>query len=233
MYLQYCDGMELYNNTMWRGTVGGVCLGPDARNVTCNNNIFSTVNLYHLDVTFNASQHGFDYNLIGLANQGLPLQTNDTWAPNPLFKNIPAVVGGTLSDNVTADDFSLLDGSPAINKGRTGTGIPATDFFGNPRVGAPDLGAIEYQGTGIDLGIEEIAEIKLRGIAVKANPFNNVIQVKAETRIRSLSLYTMDGLCICQRRDSECLLTAGVASGVYLLKAEKVYRTVLVKVIKQ
>jgi hypothetical protein len=143
------------------------------------------------------------------------------------------VVGGTLSDNVTADDFTLLEGSPAINKGKTGAEIPTTDFFGNPRVGAPDLGAIEFQGTDIDLDIEEIAEIKLRGIAIKTNPFDDAIKVKAETPIRSLELYIMDGTSLCQSTGIPYLATPDITPGVYMLKAEKQYRTVWVRVVKR
>ena len=40
----------------------------------------------------------------------------------------------------------LLPGSPAIDAGTTGTGIPTTDQRGKPRVGAPDIGAFESQG---------------------------------------------------------------------------------------
>jgi predicted outer membrane repeat protein len=40
----------------------------------------------------------------------------------------------------------LLPGSPAIDTGTTGAGIPATDQRGKPRVGAPDIGAFESQG---------------------------------------------------------------------------------------
>jgi hypothetical protein len=55
----------------------------------------------------------------------------------------------TLIRTVKAEDFSLQSGSAAINAGITDANVPATDFFGNPRVGAPDLGAVEFQGTSI------------------------------------------------------------------------------------
>ncbi len=43
------------------------------------------------------------------------------------------------------NDYHLLTGSSAINAGITGAGIPITDYYRNPRVGATDIGAIEKQ----------------------------------------------------------------------------------------
>jgi hypothetical protein len=56
--------------------------------------------------------------------------SNSPTPANPLF--------------VSSSDLHLRSGSPAINSG-VDVGI-ATDFDGNPRVGAPDIGAFEYTG---------------------------------------------------------------------------------------
>ena len=61
---------------------------------------------------------------------------NVTLSLDPLFPN-----GSGLWN--LAGDFALQTGSPAINVG-VDTGI-TTDFYGNPRVGNYDLGAIEKQ----------------------------------------------------------------------------------------
>jgi hypothetical protein len=42
--------------------------------------------------------------------------------------------------------IALLPGSPAIDAGTSGPGIPATDQRGEPRHGAPDIGAFESLG---------------------------------------------------------------------------------------
>ena len=47
--------------------------------------------------------------------------------------------------NASAGDFHLVINSPAINNGIL-NGI-SKDFYGNPIKGAPDVGAVEYQGT--------------------------------------------------------------------------------------
>jgi hypothetical protein len=46
----------------------------------------------------------------------------------------------------TPEDFSLTDASPCVDAGYLGDGVielPAVDFFGRPRDGAPDIGAVE------------------------------------------------------------------------------------------
>jgi predicted outer membrane repeat protein len=54
---------------------------------------------------------------------------------------------GTLGNyGGSTQTLPLLPGSPAIDTGTTGTGVPATDQRGKPRVGAPDIGAFESQG---------------------------------------------------------------------------------------
>ena len=41
-------------------------------------------------------------------------------------------------------NFRLIEGSPAIDAGSPDL-APSTDYEGNPRLGAPDIGAIESQ----------------------------------------------------------------------------------------
>jgi hypothetical protein len=65
----------------------------------------------------------------------------DTNSPNTTGSLDPTLVGaGTYT---VPADFALLTGSPAINAG-TDAGV-TLDFYGNPRVGATDIGAIEKQ----------------------------------------------------------------------------------------
>ena len=61
--------------------------------------------------------------------------TNDLNNTDPLFVN-PG-----------ANDFHLLPGSPAIDKG-IAAGAPTVDLDGQPRVGPPDMGSYEWGTTG-------------------------------------------------------------------------------------
>ena len=66
--------------------------------------------------------------------------TNDTKFINCLYNQDPKF------NNVTNWDFTLQQGSPAINAGNTGLNI-FTDYAGNPRDGQPDIGAYEFGGS--------------------------------------------------------------------------------------
>jgi hypothetical protein len=70
-------------------------------------------------------QNGVNGNIVGVADPGLAPLGN---------------YGGPTQT------MALLPGSPAINAGKTGANIPTTDQRGEPRVGAPDIGAFESQG---------------------------------------------------------------------------------------
>jgi uncharacterized repeat protein (TIGR01451 family) len=60
---------------------------------------------------------------------------------------LPGGVGPAFAAQWMSYDYSLQVGSPAIDAG-TPIGAPATDIDGEPRLGAPDLGADEYWAPG-------------------------------------------------------------------------------------
>jgi hypothetical protein len=65
--------------------------------------------------------------------------TNDANLVNCIFNKDP------LFTNIDQWNFSLQQGSPAINAGKSGLGI-STDYAGNPRDAQPDAGAYEFGG---------------------------------------------------------------------------------------
>ena len=82
------------------------------------------------------------YNLIGLGGSGglvNGVNGNIVGVANPLLAPLGDYGGPTQTE-------PLLPGSPAINAGQSGAGIPATDQRGQGRVGAVDIGAFESQG---------------------------------------------------------------------------------------
>ena len=66
----------------------------------------------------------------------------DANSPNVTYTLDPLFTNGSATYSIVGD-FALGVGSPAINVG-TNTGI-TTDYYGNPRVGNYDIGAIEVQ----------------------------------------------------------------------------------------
>jgi hypothetical protein len=68
-----------------------------------------------------------------------PSSTNNLIGGDPLLAPLGDYGGPTQT-------MPLLPGSPAIDAGTTGDGIPTTDQRGVPRVGGVDIGAFESQG---------------------------------------------------------------------------------------
>jgi len=99
----------------------------------------------------------------GSAGYQVPPGISDATVPNPIFNLTPAatvdegnnwinISWGPLSmqnpiTHVMLGNYGLAAGSPVINVGATGAGIPTTDFYGNTRDSQPDIGAVEFVGT--------------------------------------------------------------------------------------
>jgi fibronectin-binding autotransporter adhesin len=88
--------------------------------------------------------HSLGFNLIGNTNGSSGWVRSDLAGTianprNPLLAPLGNYGGPTQT-------MALLPGSPAINAGASGAGIPTTDQRGEPRFGATDIGAFESQG---------------------------------------------------------------------------------------
>ena len=101
---------------IFAGFVGGP--GADAPSLSGTNNLIGTGSA-------GALTNGVNGNLVGVTN--------------PLLAPLGNYGGPTQT-------VALLPGSPAINAGTNGPGIPTTDQRGLGRVGAVDIGAFESQG---------------------------------------------------------------------------------------
>ncbi len=84
------------------------------------------------------------HNLIGKSNG------SSGWVASDLTGTVAAPLNALLASlgnyDGSALTVALLPGSPAIDAGASGAGIPVTDERGKSRVGAPDIGAFESQG---------------------------------------------------------------------------------------
>ncbi len=90
------------------------------------------------------------HNLIGKTdfNSGIPffgLSTSPAGWTSSDLTNVNAQLGPLGSYGGPTQTLPLLLGSPALNAGASGPGIPTTDQRGLPRSGAPDIGAFERQ----------------------------------------------------------------------------------------
>jgi hypothetical protein len=89
--------------------------------------------------------------------------TNDVNKRDPLFVD-PFVF-----------DYHLMEDSPCIDKGIPGPDVPEQDLDGNDRVGNPDMGCYEYQGT---VATEEENDASYATLKVSPNPASNFLMVE-------------------------------------------------------
>ena len=152
VYLFYVDGVKMDNNTIWKSNWLGVAVGPRVTRVEAYNNIVQCIDYTFLGGVYNASDHKYDYNLVGFTGRGLAKQAHDVVNADPKFRRIPIASDNTSAHvyrTVTPADFELMAGSQAIGAGTSAGGVPATDFYGRSRTVPYDMGAIKYESAGI------------------------------------------------------------------------------------
>ncbi|MFN8323548.1 MAG: choice-of-anchor Q domain-containing protein [Chitinophagales bacterium] len=144
----------LSNNTLSRNTAGtdggGIYTNGGkntiSNNILWNNNAAGSSSIAEADYgRGNNTTNTFTNNLLQLQQtEYTGANENDlgSGATGNLFAVDPKFVNAN-DPNVDAG-LQLQAGSPAINAGITGSGIPATDKLGKARVGATDIGAYEF-----------------------------------------------------------------------------------------
>jgi hypothetical protein len=148
--------LTIYNNTFYKNGITSptsdnceIYIRDNITSLKLKNNIFYPSNsqlayFYRVHATTFES----DYNIFYREDAGnfmVDAGTSRTFAAwqgegydlNSLNSN-PLLTSPTTN-------FSLQIGSPAINTGTSGAGIPTTDYLGHPRVGLTDIGAYERQ----------------------------------------------------------------------------------------
>lgn len=139
---------EIYHNTFWGSHFAGLAIGKNVLGLKAYNNIIHKIDFSHLGGTYDNTKMSIDYNVVSMVGVGYTYGAHDKMYPAMSFTNMVNAYSTTKPTEVTIEDFGLLAGSPAINNGKTGLGI-TTDILGNPRDAQPDMGAIEYQNTGM------------------------------------------------------------------------------------
>jgi parallel beta-helix repeat protein len=137
-------GTQVWNNTIASNTTN-YGLYADSGNVTARNNIITsngayglgsnTATLVHSNNLVYGHSSGTDFWKTGLTPaQAAALRTADEPNKPPRFMDL------------TANDFRLAKGSPAINAGMNSATMAANDMLGNtrPMYGVTEIGAYEY-----------------------------------------------------------------------------------------
>jgi hypothetical protein len=156
------------------GVVSQVSKGPGGSNA-----VYGHVMKAEKDTTFDANGDTLFLDSIpDMGQPALPLFVD----PKPLF-----------SDTLISD-MHLVDGSLAIDAARADV-APQDDYFGNPRDAKPDIGAIEFGATGIDI-LNNLFPKEYRLYDNYPNPFNPETTIEytlAKSGNVSLIVYNLMG----------------------------------------
>jgi len=149
--------------------------------------------------------------------------------------NIPAYALNDVFTNPPAGDFTLKNGSEAINKGSNalylGLDENTKDLAGNPRVddSVIDLGAYEYQGATLS-----VTSVLNDNLLVYPNPFTDILNISDIKNVANISVMDMSGRLVKTSIPSAELNLSSLNQGNYLLViAMKDGNRKTVKVIKK
>ncbi len=147
-YIEDARNVKLLHNTIWglhMGAYGGLSIGVNVQDLDIYNNAILSINYKHIGGVYDLAEHRGDYNLFAYSLGQWQDGAHDLVDPDPVFAAISGGEGPPVADPKPAD-FTPQPGSPLLDAGFPGDAnivLPATDFFGTPRDGTPNLGAIE------------------------------------------------------------------------------------------
>jgi hypothetical protein len=167
------DRAIVVNNTSYMNGATPLASGrQNSSGITINNavdvKIFNNISYARFPEDFALGKYGdlsnieLDANII--FNGNTPFDDGYVYA-DPLF-----VFADTI-ENLA--DFSLSENSPAVNQGVLNQWVPEFDFAGKPRVGIPDIGAIEFIEPTFLTGSEE----KKVRFLIYPNPATDWVQI--------------------------------------------------------
>ena len=212
---------QVYNNTIYIGQDSNgdnitslIRFENDTDYNEVRNNIFyietgSSLNFTKSDTA--GSNNAFSNNLYsnGGPNNIFFKGANDILNTNPLFGNL----GG-----ITADDYKLLDNSPAINAGIFIANNGGIDFW-KTLLGdyAPtDIGATELDQT--SLGVDN--NINVPQITLFPNPAINILTVNRIKTATNFQIYNTMGQLVQKGSTQKIIGISTLKSGIYVIKFE-------------
>jgi hypothetical protein len=141
------SGLVVENNTLYNNANGVDISNSDASSATVENNIFSTDATKHIVVVSGVTGFTCDYNLYGddtgtrFSWAGSSYNFADWKSHSSMDAHSPTPADPEFF-NTSLPDFHVKLTSPAIN---AGTNVSLTqDYYGNPVVGTPTIGAAQF-----------------------------------------------------------------------------------------
>ena len=146
---------------------------------------------------------------------------------NNITGSTKAAVFGTnvLANNGgSTQTMALIAGSPAVDAGTTGTGVPTLDQAGQSRSGAVDIGSFEYQPT----ATANFTKLSQDLVTIYSNPGNGLFEIEIGAAIQGVydwKVIDMKGKLLqssgniqkVNGSDMQSINLSGQAQGTYLL----------------
>lgn len=126
---------------------------------------------------------------------------------------------------VSASNFQLSAGSPAIDSGNNTYVNGTTDLLGNARItnSTVDMGAYEY-----DAALSNTSFTSLNDFIVYPNPTANSLTIHTTEEIKSISIYSLDGKEILNSSEKSIDVSV-LQTGIYLVKITSTQDTIGIK----
>lgn len=120
-----------------------------------------------------------------------------------------------LFTNLSNGDYTLSNGSPAIDSGDNSSVIGVSDLLGMQRIynSTVDMGAYEYGAT-LGLNTNSFSDF-----SVFPNPTAGILNVRSAISIESIEIFSLEGRKIKEAKNS-ILDISDLSSGIYLLKVK-------------
>jgi predicted outer membrane repeat protein len=222
----YCKSNFIANNCLFVNNTGttvihfyGGTLSSSFNNCTFANNLSSTAAPANMQFLALLPKYSFTnclINKIGLYSGQIPLFTNcgfETTVPAGGVNCVTDITDASFK-NAAAGDWSLADGSPAID-----TGLNLADSIGNKKITTDILGASRPAGTAYDMGCYEFGAVinAVKSVSVQSDLFtrsSNGIVSKTEGM---LDIICLNGQVL-NNRKVEVGSTVSLQSGIYILR---------------
>jgi hypothetical protein len=167
--------------------------------------------------TFNAPTTLFVTNTIDEDNFAYASNTNNVSTNNPIFTD------------VAGKDYTLQNGSPAVNAGDNAYVVNTVDLAFNNRIldTTVDLGAFENTAT------LSVAALETISFTIAPNPTRGEIHINSQHRVKNVEVYSQIGHKILETKQQSISL-ANLPSGMYIVKiTTSQHQSIVKKVIKK
>lgn len=222
----YCKTNYTANNCLFANNTGttvvhfyGGTVSSSFNNCTFANNLSSAAAPANMQFLALLPKYSFTnclINKVGLYSGQIPLFTNcgfEATVPGGGVNCVTDITDASFK-NAAAGDWSLADGSPAID-----TGLNLADSIGNKKITTDILGAARPAGTAYDMGCYEFGAVinAVKSVSVQSDLFARTSTGIVSKTEGMLDIISLNGQVL-NNRKVEVGTTVSLQSGIYILR---------------